>query len=80
MSDDEQTRDEIEYIINDEPVQEAVIETVVEEKEERKTKPVKTKSKAKAEPKIKITKQPIGPVETIEPQPVIEVEEQLNKH
>ena len=80
MSDDEQTRDEIEYIINDEPVQEAVIETVVEEKEERKTKPVKTKSKAKAEPNIKITKQPIGPVETIEPQPVIEVEEQLNKH
>ena len=32
MSDDEQTRDEIEEIVNDEePVQEAVIETIIEE-------------------------------------------------
>ena len=31
MSDDDQTRDEIEEIVNDEPVQEAVIETIQEE-------------------------------------------------
>ena len=31
MSDEEQTRDEIEDIVNDEPVQEAAIETVIEE-------------------------------------------------
>ena len=31
MSDDDQTRDEIEETVNDEPVQEAVIETIQEE-------------------------------------------------
>ena len=30
MSGDDQTRDEIEEIVNDEPVQEAVIETIIE--------------------------------------------------
>ena len=55
MTDEEQTRDEIEYIVNDEPVQEVVIEKVIEE-----VKPVgKAKPKAKAKPKIKITKQPV---------------------
>ena len=72
-SDKEQARDEIEENVNDEPpvqepVQEAVIETTVEEEAKAKTKP---KAKAKAKPKIKITKQPVEPVE---PEPVIEVE------
>ena len=31
MSGDDQTRDEIEEIVNDEPVQEAVVETIIEE-------------------------------------------------
>ena len=31
MSDDDPTRDEIEEIVNDEPVQEAVVETITEE-------------------------------------------------
>ena len=49
MSDEERTRDDIEEIVNDEPVQEAAIETIIEE-----VKPVKAKSiaKAKAKPKI----------------------------
>ena len=43
MSDEEQTRDEIEELVNDdEPVQEAIIEDVIEEE----VKPVKPKSKA----------------------------------
>ena len=56
MSDDDQTRDEIEEIVNDEPVQEPV--------QEEEIKPVKSKSKAKAKakPKIKITKEPIEPI------------------
>ena len=57
MSDDE-TREEIEEIVNDEPpVQEAVIETTLEEE----AKPVKAKPQAKTKPKIKITKEPIKP-------------------
>ena len=53
MSDDEQieTREVIERLVNEEPVQETVIEEEV--------KPVKQKSKAKAKPKIKITKEPV---------------------
>ena len=39
MSDDDQTRDDIEEIVNDEPVQEPV--------QEEEIKPVNTKSKAK---------------------------------
>ena len=62
MSDDEQTRDEIEYIVNEGP---AVIEEVTEE-----VKPaVKAKSKAKAsKPKIKITKEPVEPIREEEPE------------
>ena len=50
-SDEEQTRDEIEEIVNDEPavqepVQEAVIETILEEEEEE-AKPFEAKPKAK---------------------------------
>ena len=60
--DEEQTRDEIEEIVNDEPpvhepVQEAIRETILEE-----VKPVaKAKPKAK-QPKIKITKEPVEPI------------------
>ena len=75
MSDDDQTRDETEEIVNDEPVQETAIETIIEEE----AKPVKAKSKAKAkaQPKIKITKEPVEPAEPVEPDPVVVVEEKL---
>ena len=62
---EEQTRDEIEELVNDEPaiqepVQEAVIETIWGEE----AKPVKAKPKAKtiAKPNIKITKEPVEPI------------------
>ena len=58
MSGDERTRDEIEEIVNDEPVQEAVQESVQE---------AVIEPKAKAKPKIKITKQAVEPVESVEP-------------
>ena len=70
MSDDDQTRDEIEEIVNDEPVQEAVVETIMEEG----IKPVKAKpkAKAKAKPKIKITKEPVEQIKEEEPEPVVD--------
>ena len=82
-SDEEQTRDEIEEIVNDEPavqepVQEAVIETMLEEEE---AKPVKAKPKAK-KPKTKITKEPVEPIKDNiikEPGPITEVEEKPKK-
>ena len=49
MSDEEQTRDEVEEIVNDEPVQEAVIETIREEE----VKPVKAKPKARQKQNLK---------------------------
>ena len=76
MTDDEQTRDDIEEIVNDEPpvqepVQETIIETMLEE-----VKPVpKANSKAKATPTIKITKETVEPVESVEPvepEPIVE--------
>ena len=61
MSDDKQTRDNVENTgINDEPV---------ESVQEEEVKPVNAKSKAKAKPKIKITKEPI---ETIVEETIIE--------
>ena len=65
MSDDDPTRDEIDKIVNDEPVQEPVQEEI---------KPVvsaKPKAKAKATPNIKITKEPVEPIkeEVIEEEP-----------
>ena len=51
MSDEEQTRDEIEEtVINDAPV---------ESVQEEGVKPVKSKPKAKTKPNIKITKEPV---------------------
>ena len=75
MSDDDQTRDEIEETVNDEPVQEPV--------QEEEIKPVKAKfqAKAQAKPKIKIIKEPVEPVESVEPvepEPVIKEEKLKN--
>ena len=65
-------------IVNDDPppVQEAVVETILEEE----AKPVKPKPKTKAKPKIKITKEPAEPIKeqvTKEPEPIIDVEEKI---
>ena len=76
MPDDEQTRDEIEEIVNEGPVQEAVMETVTEEE----VKPAKAKSnaKSKANPKTKIAIEPVEPtkeeepIKKEEPEPVVE--------
>ena len=79
MPDDEQTRDEIEEIVNDEQVQEAIIEAAVEE-DEHKAKPVlKTKPKAKAKPKIEITKEPAESIEPIKEDNEPAVEEKSEK-
>ena len=80
MSGDEQTRDEIEETVNDEPVQKAVAETIQEEE----IKPVKAKpkAKAKAKPKIKTTKEPVEPIESaepVEPESLVAVEEPPKK-
>ena len=72
MSEDEQqieTRELIEDIVKDEPA-----EPVQEARIEDEVKPVKTTAKANAKPKIKITKEPVEPVEPIkeeEPAPVV---------
>ena len=60
---EEETRETIEEIINnEEPVKEAVIEPIIEEEEEEEVKP-KPKPKARARAKIKIVKEPV--VETV---------------
>ena len=74
MSNEEQTRDEIEEVVNDEPVQEAVIETVIEEEPVVKER---SKAKAKAKPKSKIAKEPIEPIEPIKEEDAPVVEERL---
>ena len=78
-SDEEQTRYEIEEIVNDEPpVQEPVQETVIETILGEEAKPVKAKPKAttKAIPKLKITKEPVEPIKE-EGIKDLEVEERL---
>ena len=71
----EETREQIEEIINnnEEPVKEAVIEKIIEEEIPKpKAKP---KVKSRAKPKIKITKQPVEEaIQKIEEQPKIEEE------
>ena len=68
---EEESREQIEEIINnEEPVKEAVIEPIIEEEEEE-VKP-KPKPKARAKPKVKIVKEPV--VEVVE-----EVEEKPKK-
>ena len=62
---EEETRDDIIVLIdNEEPVKEAVIEPIIEEEEEVKPKP---KPKARAKAKIKIVKEPV--VEVVEEKP-----------
>ena len=54
---EEESREEVEELINnEEPIKEAAVETIIEEKVKLKAKP-KTKSRAK--PKITITKEPV---------------------
>ena len=63
---EEESREQIEDIINnEEPVKEAVIEPIIEEEEEVKPKP-----KPKARAKIKIVKEPVVEVvEVVEEKP-----------
>ena len=69
---EEESREQIEEIINnEEPVKEAVIETIIEE-EEIKPKP-KPKTKSRAKPKITITKEPVEEaIQKVEEEPVVE--------
>ena len=68
----EESREEIEQIVNNnEEIKEEIVkeENVKEEEEikEEEVKPkAKAKSKAKAKPKVKIVKEPVEPVEKIE--------------
>ena len=66
---EEETREQIEEIVNtEETVKEAVIEPIIEEKEEVKPKP---KPKARAKPKVKIVKEPVVEVvEVVEEKPL----------
>ena len=69
---EEETREQIEEIVNnEETVKEAVIEPIIEEEEEEKeeVKP-KPKPKARAKPKVKIAKEPVVEVvEVVEEKP-----------
>ena len=59
---EEESRENIEEIINnEEPIKEEIKEDGIKEEILKS----KAKSKAKAKPKIKITKEPVEPVETI---------------
>ena len=72
---EEESREEVEDIINnEEPLKEAVIETIIEEEEEVKPKPKsKPKAKTKAKPKIKITKEPVEEaIQKVEEEPIVE--------
>ena len=65
---EEETREQIEELIdNEEPVKEAVCETIIEEvkEEEIKPKPKPKASRARAKPNIKIVKESVEPVEPI---------------
>ena len=82
---EEESREQIEEIINNEEpacvTKEAVIETITEEIKEEEVKPkAKPKSKSRAKPKqIKITKEPVEPIIEEAPQPVVEVIEKPKK-
>ena len=65
---EEESREQIgEIINNEEPVKEAVIEPIIEE-EEVKPKPKPKASRVRAKPTIKITKEP---VEVVVEEPVV---------
>ena len=66
----EESREQIEEIINnEEPVKEAVTETIIEEEDKPKAK---AKSKSRAKPKIKTVKGSVEPVE-----PIVEIVEPI---
>ena len=69
---EEESREQIEELINnEEPVKEAIIETIIEEEEIKPKAKAKTKSRAK--PKIKITKEPVEEaIQKNEEEPIIE--------
>ena len=68
MSEEESRDDIIDIINNEEPVKEAVIEPIIEEEEEE-VKP-KPKPKTRARAKIKIVKEPVVEVvEVVEEKP-----------
>ena len=72
---EEEPREEIEEIMNnEEPIKEAVPETITEEEEEVKPKPEsKPRTKNNVKPKIKITKEPAEEaIQKIEKEPIIE--------
>ena len=77
---EEETREEIEEIVNnEEPVKEEPIKEEVKEEVKEEIKPkAKSKSKAKAKPKVKIVKEPVEAVQKIE-EPVEVVEEPPKK-
>ena len=67
---EEESRDQIEDIINnEEPAKEAIIEPTIEEEEEVKPKPKPKASRVRAKPKITITKET---VEVVVEEPVVE--------
>ena len=68
---EEETREQIEEIVNtEETVKEAVIEPIIEEEEEKEEVKPKPKPKARAKPKVKIAKEPVVEVvEVVEEKP-----------
>ena len=70
MAEEESRDDIIDIVNNEEPVKEAVIEPIIEEEEEEEVKP-KPKPRARAKAKIKIVKEPvvIPIVEVVEEKP-----------
>ena len=68
---EEGSREQIEEIIdNEEPIKETIIEEIHEEIKKEMPKPKsKAKSETKAKPNIKITKEPVQPIEE---EPIIE--------
>ena len=70
MAEEESRDDIIDIVNNEEPVKEVVIEPIIEEEEEEEVKP-KPKPRARAKAKIKIVKEPvvIPIVEVVEEKP-----------
>ena len=75
---EEETREQIEEIINnnnnEEPIKEEVKQEEVKQEELKQEIKPKSKAKSKAKPKVKITKEPVEPVQKIEEpvEPVVE--------
>ena len=75
---EEETREQIEEIINNPeitPVEDEIKQEEVKQEEEEKPKP-KSEAKAKAKAKVKITKEPVQPIEE---EPVVQAEPEQPK-